>query len=112
MSDQFWVGLFTLLTMLVSTIGGVLMVMVKSMGKRMEAQVLAQAEIAKLDREAVICKVDAVEARVSKAAVNLDEIHKDNAEFQNIMLASDIFDGSKLREFAQKRRSGFGPLDP
>jgi uncharacterized iron-regulated membrane protein len=112
MSEQFWVGLFTLLTMLVSTIGGVLMVMVKSMGKRMEAQVLAQAEIAKLDREAVICKVDAVEARVSKAAVNLDEIHKDNAEFQNIMLASDIFDGSKLREFAQKRRSGFGPLDP
>lgn len=108
MSDQFWIALFGFLTAIVSALGGISMLMLRNLGK----ELVKRDTAAQQDRSFVLGKVNSVEAQVCKATDDLAAAHLENVEFQNVVLSSDVFDGSKLREFAQKRRSGFGPLDP
>ena len=107
MSDAFWVAM-----------SGVAVAALTGIFKLIQMQMLisremaANAKLAQEERKAMQEAVNKVEATVEESAKKTSLLEDKTLQFQEIVLASDMFDSEKLKAMIAKRASGFAPLDP
>ena len=107
MSDAFWVALAGVL---VAALGGLFKLI--QMQMLMQREMVRNAQRAEAERAQVMAKVDKVEDKVNDAERKEEQRHEETLQFQKLVLSSDVFDAAKLAAMIEKRRSGFGELDP